>query len=93
MNKYGGLDTKSNFNFIEKADGLKIFKIFQIDTTAERDKFRFKMQDAYTKANHLIALINGQSPYKITEEMFSVGFFPWNETAESKFFEEELIAL
>ena len=53
------------------------------DTTAERDKFRFKMQDANAKAAALMTLINKQSKYQITEEMYSKGSFPWNETAES----------
>ena len=53
------------------------------DTTAERDKFRFKMPDANAKAAALMTLINKQSKYQITKEMYSKGSFPWNETAES----------
>jgi hypothetical protein len=47
------------------------------DTTAERDKFRFKVQDANGKATALMTLINQQSKYQITKEMYSTGSFPW----------------
>jgi hypothetical protein len=41
------------------------------------------MQEANAKAAALMALINNQSTYQITKEMFSTGAFPWNETVES----------
>ncbi|KZS13516.1 Uncharacterized protein APZ42_021334 [Daphnia magna] len=53
------------------------------DTTSERDKFRFKMQEANRKATALMLLINEQSQFKITQEMYGTGSFPWNETTEN----------
>ncbi|KAK4030544.1 hypothetical protein OUZ56_023787 [Daphnia magna] len=53
------------------------------DTTSERDKFRFKMQEANGKATALMLLINEQSQFKITQEMYETGSFPWNETTEN----------
>lgn len=48
------------------------------DTTVERDKFHFKMQEANSKAAALLTLINKQSKYHITKVMYSTGSFPWN---------------
>lgn len=54
------------------------------DSTKSRDRFRNKMECSRRKAFELIDLINEQTTYNITEEMFDSAYFPWNETSESK---------
>lgn len=52
-------------------------------TSKQRIKFRTKMNDLRKKAKDLIEQISENSVYRVSDEDFEKGFFPW-QNLESK---------